>query len=106
MLEQLGIVLQAAPAASRQALEQERICFLFAPQYHAGVRHAMPVRRELAVRTMFNLLGPLANPALPAYQLMGVYDPTRCETLARTLGKLGVAAAEAVLPLDIPQEGG
>lgn len=96
VLEQLGITLQASPEASRRALERERICFLFAPQYHAGVRHAMPVRRELAVRTMFNLLGPLANPALPAFQLMGVYDPERCETLAKTLGMLGAQCAMVV----------
>ncbi len=96
VLEQLGITLEATPATSRKSLEELGICFLYAPQYHAGVRHAMPVRRALAVRTMFNLLGPLANPALPAYQLMGVYDPARCITLATTLGKLGVRRAMVV----------
>lgn len=96
VLERLGVRLQASPARSRRCLEELGICFLFAPQYHAGVRHAMPVRRALGVRTMFNLLGPLANPALPDYQLMGVYDPARCETLARTLGKLGTRRALVV----------
>lgn len=96
VLERLGVVVEATPARSRRSLEELGICFLFAPQYHAGVRHAMPVRRALGLRTMFNLLGPLANPALPAYQLMGVYDPARCATLAHTLDKLGTQRALVV----------
>ena len=96
VLEQLGIRIDAPPEVSRRCLEEAGVCFLFAPQYHAGVRHAMPVRRALGVRTIFNLLGPLANPALPAIQLMGVYDAARCETLATTLGKLGCKRALVV----------
>lgn len=96
VLEQLGVRIDAPPEVSRRCLEQAGVCFLFAPQYHAGVRHAMPVRRALGVRTIFNLLGPLANPALPTVQLMGVYDAARCETLARTLGKLGCEHALVV----------
>jgi anthranilate phosphoribosyltransferase len=72
------------------------VCFLLAPQYHPGVRHAMPVRRTLATRTMFNLLGPLANPARPPVQLMGVYDPKLVAPLAETLGLLGCRAALVV----------
>ncbi len=96
VLEQLGVAVQASPARSVRSLERLGICFLFAPQYHPGVRHAMPVRRALGVRTLFNLLGPLANPAFPAYQLMGVYDSARCTTLAHTLGMLGVRRALVV----------
>ena len=96
VLESCGVKIDAAPEISRRCLDEIGLCFLFAPQYHAGVRHAMPVRRGLGVRTMFNLLGPLANPALPRYQLMGVYDPSRCETLARTLGLLGCERAMVV----------
>jgi anthranilate phosphoribosyltransferase len=96
VLEQCGIDIEATPAASRQCLDKAGICFLFAPQYHAGVRHAMGVRRGLGVRTMFNLLGPLANPALPRFQLVGVYDPARCRALAETLGLLGCERALVV----------
>jgi anthranilate phosphoribosyltransferase len=96
VLEQLGVRIDAPPEVARRCLDEAGVCFLFAPQYHAGVRHAMPVRRGLGLRTIFNLLGPLANPALPSVQLMGVYDPARCETLAATLGKLGCARALVV----------
>lgn len=96
VLEQLGVRIDAPPEVSRRCLEEAGVCFLFAPQYHAGVRHAMAVRRGLGVRTIFNLLGPLANPARPTIQLMGVYDASRCETLARTLGKLGCERALVV----------
>jgi anthranilate phosphoribosyltransferase len=96
VLEACGVAVEAPAAVSRRALEEVSICFLFAPQYHPGVRHAMPVRRALGVRTLFNLLGPLANPARPAYQLLGVYDPARCVLLAETLGKLGCRRALVV----------
>jgi len=96
VLERCGVRIDAPVEVSRHCLETERLCFLFAPQYHAGVRHAMPVRRALGVRTMFNLLGPLANPALPRYQLMGVYDAARCRTMAETLSLLGCERALVV----------
>ena len=96
VLEQCGVNIQAAPEVSRRCLDRVGLCFLFAPQYHAGVRHAMPVRRGLGVRTMFNLLGPLANPALPKFQLMGVYDPARCRVMAETLALLGCEKALVV----------
>jgi len=96
VLERCGVRIDAPPDVSRRCLDQVGHCFLFAPQYHAGVRHAMPVRRGLGVRTMFNLLGPLANPALPRVQLMGVYDPARCAALAQTLGLLGCERALVV----------
>ena len=96
VLELCGVRVDAPVDVSHAAVERERICFLFAPQYHAGVRHAMPVRRALGLRTIFNLLGPLANPAAPQYQLLGVYDPELCRTLAETLGVLGCRSALVV----------
>jgi len=96
VLEALGVRLDAPPEVSRRCLDEAGICFLLAPQYHPGVRHATPVRRTLGTRTMFNLLGPLANPARPAWQLMGVYDPQLVAPLAETLGLLGCRAALVV----------
>jgi anthranilate phosphoribosyltransferase len=85
-----GVKLDPDPKIARQCLDEVNICFLFAPQYHGGLRHAMPVRRELKVRTVFNLLGPLVNPAAPPVQLMGVYDPELLMPVSRTLAQLGV----------------
>jgi anthranilate phosphoribosyltransferase len=96
VLERCGIAIEAPPETAKRSLDEVGICFLFAPQYHAGVRHAMPVRRALGVRTMFNLLGPLANPASPRWQLTGVYDPRRCRVMAETLGLLGCERALVV----------
>lgn len=96
VLETLGVKLDVSPGVSRRCLDEAGVCFLLAPHYHPGVRHAMPVRKTLATRTMFNLLGPLANPARPAWQLMGVYDPKLVAPLAETLGLLGCKAALVV----------
>jgi anthranilate phosphoribosyltransferase len=96
VLEAAGVRLDAPPDAARRALDEIGICFLFAPAYHAGVRHATPVRKALGTRTIFNLLGPLANPSRPPHQLMGVYDPALCAPLARTLGMLGAETALVV----------
>lgn len=96
VLEALGARLDLSADASRRCLDEVGLCFLLAPQYHPGVRHAMPVRRTLATRTIFNLLGPLANPARPPWQLMGVYDPQLVAPLAETLGLLGCQAALVV----------
>ena len=88
--------LEAPPEVARRCLDQLGVCFLFAPAYHAGVRFATPVRQALGTRTIFNLLGPLANPSRPPLQLVGVYDPSLCLPLATTLGLLGVTAALVV----------
>jgi anthranilate phosphoribosyltransferase len=96
VLEAVGVKLDPAPEVSRRCLDEVGLCFLFAPVYHAGVRHAMPVRKALATRTIFNLLGPLSNPSHPTLQLMGVYDPALCHPLAVTLGLLGCEAALVV----------
>lgn len=96
VLEACGVHITASPAQSRRCLDEAGVCFLFAPSYHQGVRFAMPVRRALGTRTIFNLLGPLINPASPDYQVMGVYDPALCAPIAQTLGLLGVKAALVV----------
>lgn len=95
-LEALGARLDPPPEVSRRALDEVGFCFLFAPQYHAGLRHAMPVRRALKVRTIMNLLGPLVNPSAPPLQVMGIYDPALVAPAARTLGMLGCQAALVV----------
>lgn len=96
VLDALGARVERTPSASRRSLDEDGFCFLFAPQYHAGLRHAMTVRRTLGVRTMMNLLGPLVNPARPPVQLMGVYEPARVGSIARTLGLLGCRSALVV----------
>lgn len=96
VLLELGVALDADPARARRMLDETGFCFLFAPQYHPGVAHAMPVRRELATRTLFNLLGPLAHPAAPPVQLLGVYDAALVMPLAETLQRLGCETALVV----------
>lgn len=96
VLERLGAKLEVSAAISRRALDETGICFLFAPRYHPGLRHAGPVRRALKVRTMMNVLGPCLNPAEPQVQLLGVADPKLLEPVARTLAGLGVERALVV----------
>lgn len=96
VLEQLGAKLDIGARQSRRALDQTGICFLFAPQYHPGLRHAGPVRRALKVRTVMNVLGPCLNPAEPPVQLLGVADPRLLMPVARTLQALGVEQALVV----------
>ncbi|MCP4677897.1 MAG: anthranilate phosphoribosyltransferase [Deltaproteobacteria bacterium] len=96
VLEKLGVKIDASPEVARRCMDEAGICFLFAPLYHRGLRHAMPVRQTLKIRTIFNLLGPLVNPSAPAYQVMGVYDPTLCAPMAEALGLLGCTAALVV----------
>lgn len=96
VLEQVGVRLDPSPEVARRCLDEVGICFVFAPQYHAGVRHAAPVRKALGVRTVFNLVGPIANPARPTWQMMGTYDPSLCEPAARTLHLLGRKVALAI----------
>lgn len=96
VLEAIGVRIDASPDEARAQLDSIGLCFMFAPHYHAGVRHAMPVRRALRLRTLFNLLGPIINPSRPPWQLMGVYDPTLCVPVARTLALLGSERALVV----------
>ncbi len=89
VLGALGIDIEASAERSRQALDEAGVCFLYAPAYNPAMRHVRPVRSELGFRTLFNLLGPLSNPAGARRQVVGVYDPARLETLAQALGALG-----------------
>lgn len=88
-LEQLGLNLNAHPEIMEQALNEIGIAFLFAPSFHKAMRFAGPVRKQLGVRTLFNLLGPLTNPAGAPCQLIGVFAPELTETFAEVLKKLG-----------------
>jgi anthranilate phosphoribosyltransferase len=96
VLEVLGIPVDVEPAAVTRAIEIAGIGFAFAPKFHAATRHASGPRKELGTRTIFNLLGPLTNPAQVRHQVVGVYDRTWCEPLARALGALGVRRAAVV----------
>ena len=96
VLSALGVNLAATPAQQRRSLDQAGIAFLFAPAYHGAMRHVGPVRAEIGFRTVFNLLGPLSNPAGAKRQVMGVYDPRLLEPLAEVLGRLGATRAWTV----------
>jgi anthranilate phosphoribosyltransferase len=96
VLEVLGVAVGAAPAAVEKSLETAGIAFLFAPAYHPAMRHAKSVREEIGIRTVFNILGPLANPAGARIHLLGVYDPRLVDPIARVLRTLGVRRAMVV----------
>lgn len=96
VLSVLGVNLAATPAQQLRALDAAGIAFLFAPTYHGAMRHVGPVRAEIGFRTVFNLLGPLSNPAGAKRQVMGVYDPRLLEPLAEVLGRLGATRAWTV----------
>ncbi len=93
VLEALGIEIDLAPAAALQALRSVGLTFLFAPTYHPAMRHVGPVRKELGVPTIMNLLGPLANPAGVLRQVVGVSDAGRARLVAETLAALGTRHA-------------
>ena len=103
LLEEFGVRLEMTPATARHCLDAERLTFLFAPHYHSGIRHAMPVRRRLATRTVFNLLGPLVNPSRPPVMLVGVYDAALCRVVAETLALLGCERALVVHGLGLDE---
>ncbi|NKB88026.1 MAG: anthranilate phosphoribosyltransferase [Acidobacteria bacterium] len=96
VLEALGVRLVDSAVDLRKSLNAAGIAFLFAPAQHPAMRHAIGPRRELGVRTVFNLLGPLTNPAGARRQVVGVYDPRLVEPLARVLGRLGAVHAVVV----------
>jgi anthranilate phosphoribosyltransferase len=99
VLEQLGIPLDTEPEDVPDMLARENFVFLFAPKYHPAFKHVMPIRRELGVRTLFNLLGPLVNPARPTHHLLGVSRkemlPLMAETLARKSSATGAVVCGA-----------
>ena len=84
VLTALGVNVNVTPEQARQALDEIGVCFLFAQQYHSGFRHVAPVRTALKTHTIFNILGPLINPARPTYHLLGVYAPELVKTYAET----------------------
>jgi anthranilate phosphoribosyltransferase len=96
VLSALGVSLDLSPENVGACIEQVGIGFLFAPKFHPAMRYAIGPRRELGQRTIFNLLGPLCNPAGATHQLIGVYDADLTEPLAEVLGELGVHAAFVV----------
>lgn len=96
VLASCGVDIEAPVEVVERCLEQLGIGFLFAPGLHAGMHHVGPVRREVGVRSLFNLLGPLSNPARAAHQLLGVYDGALVRVLGETLAQLGVERALVV----------
>jgi len=96
VLGALGVNLDAPPAAVARCLREAGVCFCFAIRCHPAMKYAAPVRKALGVRTIFNLLGPLTNPAGAKRQLMGVYDGAVAQTIAEVLGMLGSARAMVV----------
>lgn len=99
-LEALGVKIDCAPARSAQILKDINLCFLFAQKYHPAMRFAGAVRKEMGIRTLFNVLGPLANPAGATMQLFGVYSEELVEPLAHVLRNLGVKRAMVVYGKD------
>ena len=100
VLEALGVNIGISPEKSARLLQDIGICFLFAQNYHIAMKYVAPVRRELGIRTVFNILGPLANPAGANMEVMGVYDERLVEPLARVLANLGVRKAMVVYGQD------
>jgi anthranilate phosphoribosyltransferase len=96
VLEALGVNIQASPAIVEQCLNEVGVAFLFAPTFHPAMKHAGQARKDLGVRTAFNLLGPLTNPARPTRQIVGVPRPELTELLARSLSLLGSERAWVV----------
>lgn len=96
VLEALGATIDIPPRKARALLDETGFCFLFAPAYHPGMKHAALVRRQLEVRTIMNLLGPCINPARPRVQLLGVADPKMLRRIAQTLAAMGVEQALVV----------
>lgn len=103
-LEALGVKIDCAPARSAQILKDINLCFLFAQKYHPAMRFVGAVRKEMGIRTLFNVLGPLANPAGATMQLFGVYSEELVEPLAHVLRNLGVKRAMVVYGRDSMDE--
>ena len=100
VLEALGVNINLTPKQSARLLKKINICFLFAQNYHIAMKYVAPVRKELGIRTVFNILGPLSNPAGANMELMGVFDRTLVEPLAQVMMKLGVTRGMVVYGQD------
>jgi len=96
VLAALGVNIEADTALVEKALTEANICFMLAPRHHSAMRHVAPVRVELGTRTIFNLMGPLSNPAGARRQLVGVFSPQWIEPMAKVLGRLGTERAWVV----------
>jgi anthranilate phosphoribosyltransferase len=96
VLEALGVNIQLTPQEATKCLDEVGLCFMFAPLYHGSMRHAAAPRKEIGIRTVFNLLGPLTNPAGADRQLVGVYDHTLTPVMAGVLKELGIHRALVV----------
>lgn len=99
-LEALGVNISLTPGQCVELLERVGICFFFAQKYHTSMKYVGSIRKELGIRTVFNILGPLTNPAAPSMQLLGVYDETLVQPLARVLTSLGVRRGMVVYGQD------
>lgn len=99
-LEALGVNISVAPEKSTELLKKINICFLFAQNYHIAMKYVAPIRKELGIRTVFNILGPLSNPAGANMELMGVYDEALVEPLAQVMANLGVTRGMVVFGQD------
>ena len=99
-LEALGVNISLEPEAAEKLLNEADICFLFAQKYHTAMKYVGPIRKELGIRTVFNILGPLTNPAKPAIQVMGVYEEALLEPMARVLYQLGVKKGMVVYGME------
>lgn len=100
LFEALGVNITIPPEASLKLLKNIGLCFLFAQNYHLSMKYVAPVRKELGIRTIFNILGPLSNPAGANMQLLGVYEEALIEPMAQVLAKLGVKDALVVFGQD------
>ena len=100
VLETLGVNINLPPEKNVELLKKINICFLYAQNYHIAMKYVAPIRRELAIRTVFNILGPLTNPAGARMELMGVYERELVEPLAQVLCNLGVKSAMVVYGSD------
>ncbi|MFL5341262.1 MAG: anthranilate phosphoribosyltransferase [Gemmataceae bacterium] len=100
VLAELGVPVEAGPDWAKRCLDRAGLAFCFAPHFHPAMKHVGPLRRRLGVRTLLNLLGPLANPAGAAYQLLGVGRPELLDPLAGALARLGVRQAFVVCGRD------
>ncbi len=99
-LEALGVNIEQSPEKCVELLSEVGMCFFFAQKYHSSMKYVGPIRRELGFRTVFNILGPLTNPASPTMQLLGVYDDYLVEPLAQVLINLGVKRGMVVYGMD------
>ena len=104
VLEALGANITVAPEKSKELLDKVGFCFLFAQKYHSSMRFVGPVRKQLGIRTIFNILGPLTNPADANMEILGVYDEALVEPLAEVLIKLGVKKGMVVFGQDVMDE--